>query len=110
MSGAFLTYLAQMESPIQNLAGFAAQLQNSRGGVERVLEILHVIGVVGPERTPQRHDDVLLGIDRVAQLGTALEAGSIELEEDGKFGLLPAVLKALDIPEQSQTLVFSKTL
>jgi ATP-binding cassette, subfamily B, bacterial len=37
---AFLTYLAQMESPIQNLAGFAAQLQNSRGGVERVLEIL----------------------------------------------------------------------
>ncbi len=37
---AFLTYVAQMESPIQNLAGFVAQLQNSRGGVERVLEIL----------------------------------------------------------------------
>jgi len=47
--------------------------------------------------------------DRVAQLGQALESGSLALEEDRKFGLLPAVLKALEIPQESQTLVFSKT-
>ncbi|MGN6545786.1 MAG: hypothetical protein ACTHK7_12105, partial [Aureliella sp.] len=47
--------------------------------------------------------------DRVAQLGKALEGGALALEEDGKFGLLPAVLKALEIPAESQTLVFSKT-
>ena len=47
--------------------------------------------------------------DRVARLGEALEGGKLALEEDAKFGLLPAVLKALDVPADSQTLVFSKT-
>jgi hypothetical protein len=47
--------------------------------------------------------------DRVARLGTALESGGLALEPEGKFGLLPAVLKALDVPQDSQTLVFSKT-
>ena len=47
--------------------------------------------------------------DRVAQLGKALEGGSVQLEPDDKFGLLPAVLEALDVPSESQTLVFSKT-
>ncbi|MGN6133945.1 MAG: hypothetical protein ACTHOU_05555 [Aureliella sp.] len=49
------------------------------------------------------------GTDRVAQLAKALEGGTLELKEDEKFGLLPAVLEALDIPIDSQTLVFSKT-
>lgn len=47
--------------------------------------------------------------DRVAELGKALESGSVALEEHDKFGFLPAVLKLLDIPQESQTLVFSKT-
>ena len=47
--------------------------------------------------------------DRVAQLAEALAGGELALEEDAKFGLLPAVLNALDVPADSQTLVFSKT-
>ncbi len=47
--------------------------------------------------------------DRVAELGAKLEAGELKLEADGKQGYLAAVLKALDVPPESQTLVFSKT-
>jgi hypothetical protein len=47
--------------------------------------------------------------DRVAQLSAKLAAGELTLEPDEKFGLLPAVLKALEMPSSSQTLVFSKT-
>lgn len=47
--------------------------------------------------------------DRVADLGAKLTAGEIKLVSDGKQGLLSAVLKALDVPPESQTLVFSKT-
>lgn len=47
--------------------------------------------------------------DRVAEFGAKLAAGELKLESDGKQGLLVAVLKALDVPAESQTLVFSKT-
>jgi hypothetical protein len=47
--------------------------------------------------------------DRVAELGKKLEAGEVTLASDGKQGYLAAVLKALDITPESQTLVFSKT-
>lgn len=47
--------------------------------------------------------------DRVAKLSGALEAGEIELAYDEEHGYLPAVLAALDVPADSQTLVFSKT-
>lgn len=47
--------------------------------------------------------------DPVAELEKKLEAGSITLAYDEKLGYLPAVLKALQIPADSQTLVFSKT-
>ncbi len=47
--------------------------------------------------------------DRVARLSEALESGEIQLEEDDRWGLLPALLEALEIPRESQTLVFSKT-
>lgn len=47
--------------------------------------------------------------DPVARLATELESGRVELEYDERFGYLPAMLAALDIPESSQTLVFSKT-
>lgn len=47
--------------------------------------------------------------DRVAEFGAKLTSGEIKLQSDGKQGLLSAVLKALDVPPESQTLVFSKT-
>ncbi|QDS93526.1 hypothetical protein FF011L_22960 [Roseimaritima multifibrata] len=47
--------------------------------------------------------------DEVSVLGKQISAGEVELEYDPKFGYLPAVLKALDIPLDSQVLVFSKT-
>ena len=47
--------------------------------------------------------------DPVAQLGAKIESGELKLEYDAKNGYLASVLKALDIPISSQTLVFSKT-
>lgn len=45
----------------------------------------------------------------VSQLQQALEAGTIELEYDERFGYLRSLLAALGIPEDSQMLVYSKT-
>lgn len=47
--------------------------------------------------------------DPVSQLASKLAAGTDSLNYDPVHGYLPAVLKALDIPISSQTLVFSKT-
>lgn len=47
--------------------------------------------------------------DRVARLAAALESGKTQLQDDERWGLLPALLEALEIPRESQTLVFSKT-
>lgn len=47
--------------------------------------------------------------DPVAKLARRVETGKVELPYDERQGYLPAVLKALDIPVSSQTLVFSKT-
>ncbi len=59
---------------------------------------------------PLQADEVTLtSSDRVAKLAKALESGKAKLEEDEKWGLLPSLLKALSIPEESQCLVFSKT-
>src|ERR1043166_6518290 len=49
------------------------------------------------------------GKDRVAILQKKLREGKLRLEFDGHHGYLPAVLKALNVPESSQVLVFSKT-
>lgn len=46
--------------------------------------------------------------NEISRLQEKLNKG-FELEYDEKHGYLPAVLKALDIPVSSQTLVFSKT-
>src|SRR6185369_4494252 len=45
----------------------------------------------------------------VARLQQQVAAGTVTLQFDKRHGYLPAVLKALGIPESSQTLVFSKT-
>ena len=47
--------------------------------------------------------------DRVGKLMRKLEQGDDSIEWDKKFGWLPSVLEKLDVPKESQTLVFSKT-
>ncbi len=47
--------------------------------------------------------------DPVAVLAQRLDSGEAQLEFDAEHGYLASVLKALDIPIDSQTLVFSKT-
>ncbi len=47
--------------------------------------------------------------DAVARLQRRLESGAATLDFSGRFGYLPAVLKALDVPVSSQVLVFTKT-
>jgi hypothetical protein len=59
--------------------------------------------------TLQADDGSSISSDRVAKLAKAIESGDFRLEEDEKWGLLPSLLKALSISEESQCLVFSKT-
>jgi hypothetical protein len=47
--------------------------------------------------------------DPVAQLSRHIEDGSVHVRYDDKLGYLPWLLEALDIPEESRMLVFSKT-
>lgn len=47
--------------------------------------------------------------DRVARLNDALADGRVSLTTDGTTGVLRSLLAALDVPEASQLLVFSKT-
>ncbi len=47
--------------------------------------------------------------DPVAVLAAKLQAGEVSLDYDKTFGYLKSVLNALDVPINSQTLVFSKT-
>ncbi len=54
-------------------------------------------------------DRALPSSDRVAKLGKELESGKLVLAEDEKWGLLPSLLKALEISDETQCLVFSKT-
>jgi hypothetical protein len=45
----------------------------------------------------------------ISRLENRLREGRLKLHFDEKFGYLPAVLEALDVPAESQMLVFSKT-
>ncbi|HEY7820818.1 MAG TPA: hypothetical protein VIG29_21515, partial [Vicinamibacteria bacterium] len=47
--------------------------------------------------------------DPVARLARGLESGASALEFDPRFSYLPSLLDRLDVPADSQTLVFSKT-
>lgn len=47
--------------------------------------------------------------NRVEDLKVAIESGQKTLQKTPEFGYLPDLLKALEIPVESQTLVFSKT-
>ena len=47
--------------------------------------------------------------DAVARLQQRIDAGAVKFDFDERWGYLPSLLKALDIPVSSQGLVFSKT-
>lgn len=47
--------------------------------------------------------------DRIARLAKAVESGERQLKWDEQQGWLPALLQALEVSPESQTLVFSKT-
>jgi len=47
--------------------------------------------------------------DPVTHLQQRINSGDVKLKWDEEFGYLPAVLKELSVPQESQTLVFSKT-
>jgi hypothetical protein len=46
---------------------------------------------------------------RITRLQAKLDAGEVELKSDGPRGYLASVLKLLEVPQESQVLVFSKT-
>ena len=83
----------------------------SRMGVVTVLPILHVTlsaGIVEIEREPINYKTTPVQ-DRVQRLKQQMDHGDVRLEWDNKRGWLTSVLKHLDVPASSQTLVFSKT-
>ena len=47
--------------------------------------------------------------NRVEELNVAIESGQRTLQKTSEFGYLPDLLRALEVPVESQTLVFSKT-
>lgn len=47
--------------------------------------------------------------DPVAALNRAIQSGQLQLSFDGSRGYLASILKALGVPLESQTLVFSET-
>ncbi len=70
-----------------------------------------VLGAQDPEpyRGAPVHYEQTGARDPVAALARRLDAGDLELSRSERFGLLPGLLDALDVPDSSQTLVFSKT-
>ena len=60
------------------------------------------------DRAPIRYSDTP-ATDRLAKLAADLESGAVHYEGAGGLDRLHYVLKALDVPPESQVLVFSKT-
>ena len=75
------------------------------------LFVLHstlAAGLLEIEREPINYKTTPVH-DRVQRLMQKLADGTVSLEWDEKLGWLPSVLRQLDVPASSQTLVFSKT-
>ncbi|MBV8570094.1 MAG: hypothetical protein JO319_05750 [Acidobacteriaceae bacterium] len=70
--------------------------------------VIKTQGFVPYSDAPIHYRSQQLG-DPIAKLEKRLESGEIVLDYDPKFGYLKSVLKALNVPASSQTLVFSKT-
>lgn len=60
-------------------------------------------------RTLYGEADTVDTLDPVARLVQASESGRLALPKHPEWGFLPAVLEALDVPVESQMLVFSQT-
>ena len=75
--------------------------------------LVALAGLGGSYVVPLDHDAIQYATrpvtDPVAKLQQGLASGEVTLEFDESTGYLPAVLKALNVPRESQILVFSKT-
>lgn len=74
--------------------------------------IVHAAGVpVGQSAAERRIARYVAATptDAIARLQRRIDAGEVTLAFDDKWGYLPSVLSALNIPPSSQTLVYSKT-
>ena len=75
--------------------------------------LVALAGLGGSYVVPLDHDAIQYAArpvtDPVAKLQQGLASGEVTLEFDESTGYLPAVLKALNVPRESQVLVFSKT-
>jgi hypothetical protein len=74
---------------------------------------LAIAGLNGSYLLPLDHDAIQYSKspvdDVVARLQRRIDAGEVKLQSDDNFGYLRSVLRALNVPESSQVLVFSKT-
>ena len=75
--------------------------------------IVALAGLSGSYELPLDHDAIQYTsrpvADPIAKLQQSLSSDDLNLDFDEKTGYLPAVLKALGVPRESQILVFSKT-
>ena len=75
--------------------------------------VVALAGLAGSYEVPLDHDAIQYAsrpvADPIAKLQQGLSSGDLTLDFDETFGYLPAVLKALNVPRESQVLVFSKT-
>ncbi|MCY2966077.1 MAG: hypothetical protein NT069_21005 [Planctomycetota bacterium] len=64
--------------------------------IERLPYRKHPVDYFGPEE------------NNVSRLFERVRTGEVSLENDSRHGYLPAVLRALEVPAESQLLVFAK--
>ncbi|WP_353267067.1 hypothetical protein [Gemmatimonas sp.] len=87
--------VARLIGPVLAIAAALATVRTSAGSA--------------PTSVARRAADSVPARDPVALLQQRLNSGQESLAHDSVLGYLPALLKALDIPVSSQTLVFSRT-
>lgn len=79
------------------------------------LALLMLVGGVATQVRAEEYDEEPINYSKstprnpVSQLIERMEKGTVRLERVPRFGYLKSLLKQLDIPESSQTLVYSKT-
>ncbi len=86
-----------------------ARLIGTVVAIAAALATVHSSAGSAPTSVPPRAADSMPARDPVALLQQRLNSGQESLAHDSVLGYLPALLKALDIPVSSQTLVFSRT-
>jgi hypothetical protein len=87
--------------------------RSSRVSLAMLSGVLIALAGLADSEVPFDHEAIQYSLgpvaDPVARLQRSLASGSVTLEFDRNMGYLPAVLKALGVPRESQVLVFSKT-